>query len=72
MDRSGSTPTAPVPSSEDNPAAGWDPDAVWRQRVRRTRLADDGTRIVVESVSAGWDPHETWRIRVHAPRRTPR
>ena len=74
MDRSGSTPIAAVLLTEDNPAAGWDPDAVWRQRVRRTRLADDGdgARIVVETVSAGWDPHETWRIRVHTARRTPR
>ena len=56
MDRSGSTPTATVLLTEDTPAAGWDPDAVWRQRVRRTRLADDGARIVVETGSAGWDP----------------
>jgi len=74
MDRSDSTPPATIMPCEDTPAAGWDPDSVWRARVRRTRLLDDGNgpRIAVETVSAGWDPHETWRIRVHAPRRTAR
>ena len=74
MDRSGSQSTTPVVSFEEGSTVGWDPDSVWRQRVRRTRLSDDGSgpRMVVETVSVGWDPHETWRLRVQAPRRTPR
>ncbi len=53
---------------------GWDPHAVWRDRVHvsRTpakRVAKSPALAVLLDASAGWDPLETWRVRVRGSRR---
>jgi hypothetical protein len=60
------------PAAAELPSSGWDPHAVWRERVegpRRLGLAGEPPAITVSDTSAGWDPLEIWRLRVRRPRR---
>jgi hypothetical protein len=66
---------APFRAGAAAPSTGWDPHAVWRERVdgpRRRRSAADAPVITLADTSVGWDPLETWRLRVQGPRRTAR
>ncbi|MBS0396991.1 MAG: hypothetical protein JSR54_20395 [Proteobacteria bacterium] len=48
-------------------SAGWDPHAVWRERVQDAPRRPVRTARLAPN-SAGWDPLETWRLRVRSPR----
>ena len=71
MDRPNAA-SVPFTGAMDAQTEGWDPRAVWRERVRVVRLPV--VRSTAKSaapalaplldVSTGWDPQETWRIRV--------
>ena len=69
MDRPQST-RVPLPAADAVP--GWDPHAVWRERIHAARAARpvsaDAPAIALLDGSSGWDPLETWRIRVQRPR----
>ena len=72
MDRLNGSAVA-FPAAAEPPAPGWDPRAVWRDRIaapRRREPAREPPAITVADTSAGWDPLETWRLRVRRPRRT--
>jgi hypothetical protein len=66
MDR----PTAQSVPFVDASADGWDPKAVWRERVlaarSHTQTAPEATLL---DTTSGWDPLETWRVRVQGARR---
>ncbi len=73
MDRPVSTPVASPPGLDDLSPSGWDPHAVWQQRVRDPHLRAQSRslppKILLAERSVGWDPTETWRLRVQRPRK---
>ena len=70
MDRNADTSGSYLAATTDS---GWDPHAVWEQRVRAVRTprpppSIGAVDITVTPASAGWDPIETWRGRVRGAR----
>ena len=68
--------SVPINDAMDAQTEGWDPYAVWRERVlaarRPVRTAAKTAApalAVLPNVSTGWDPHETWRVRRPLPER---
>jgi len=59
--------TNATPAAAPAAAEGWDPGAVWRDRVQMPRLAQDLPHSEIDGTvraGDGWDPFQTWQYRV--------